>query len=279
MQNRGVKESQGEAAPATRGFSAELRGASLWDLVQIECLSRSRRTMQVVGEGGVGYLYFDRGRIVHASTAQSAGEAAALEILGWTNGSFQACERAWPPQATIQTPLEGLLLRAAQLRDEAGASNLVAFPGRSGAPSGEEAYEELKIGELEETGEAEMRSTNVDDLVGAPAAEANSQQRTGPAAARAENAGEFAVVMRLAPSGAIASSRGGSEQMAEAVAYVQRLLQLTGEMLGLGDFSAVECAFAEGRCLIFTDAASGETVALRPRGDASLQTLRERLGL
>ncbi len=263
---REMKESSSEPVPAMRGFSAQLRGASLWDLVQIECLSRSRRSMQVVGEGGVGYLYFDRGRIFHASTASAAGEAAALEILSWTNGSFQACERPWPEQPSIQTPLEALLLRAAQLRDEGGASNLVAFPGRGPAPA-DDPYEAL---EIEEQEGGEMRSTNMDDMLG--------PSKSDPKAVRGDAAADFAVVMRLGPTGAIVNSRGGTEEMAETVAYVQRLLLLTGEMLGLGEFSAAECAFAQGRCLIFADGPD-QTVALRPRPDANLQPLRERLGL
>ena len=83
-----------------RGFSAQLRGVGLWDLVQMECLARSRVVVRVVGEGGVGYLYFDRGRVMHAVTAHYAGERAALEILSWSNGSFQACDRAWPDRET-----------------------------------------------------------------------------------------------------------------------------------------------------------------------------------
>ncbi len=136
VQNRNINNNddrRAEAPPASRGFSAQLRGASLWDLVQIECLSRSRRSMQVVGEGGVGYLYFDRGRVVHATTAQAVGEAAALEILAWTNGSFQASDRPWPEQPSIQTALEGLLLRAAQLRDEAARVQPGGVPGRGPA--------------------------------------------------------------------------------------------------------------------------------------------------
>ena len=274
MQNRNINNNndrRAEAPPASRGFSAQLRGASLWDLVQIECLSRSRQSMQVVGEGGVGYLYFDRGRVVHATTAQAVGESAALEILAWTNGSFQASDRPWPEQPSIQMALEGLLLRAAQLRDEAAASNLVAFPGRTGGAPDDDTYEELEIAEEagEPEGEGPMRSSNIDDAI------------TGvkdPRAVRHEIAGDFTVVMRLAPTGAVISNRGGSEELAETVAYVQRLLQLTGEMLGLGEFSAMECTFVHGRCLIFTDNGD-ETVALRPRSDGNLQPLRERLGL
>ena len=51
------------------GFARKLAGVGLWDLVQMECLARSRLVVLVTGEGGVGYLYFDDGRVVHAVTA------------------------------------------------------------------------------------------------------------------------------------------------------------------------------------------------------------------
>ena len=62
----------------------------------MECLAGSHLVVLVTGEGGIGYLYFDHGQIVHAVTTDHIGEAAALEILGWTNGSFQPCNRPWP---------------------------------------------------------------------------------------------------------------------------------------------------------------------------------------
>ena len=137
------------------GFRAQISGASLWDLVQMECLSRSRQVVRVSGEGGVGYLYFAEGRVVHAVTSKLMGETAALEILGWTNGAFQPCERAWPAAFTIESSCEGLILRLAKRRDE-GAANLVAFPARGGAsgtggpaalPAGaaDDQFEEIEI--------------------------------------------------------------------------------------------------------------------------------------
>ena len=283
MQPRGKNEGSrgdGETAPVgsaaavvpPRGFSAQLRGASLWDLVQMECLARSHLSVQVVGEGGVGYLYFDRGHIVHATTSQRVGEAAALDILSWTNGSFQTCDRPWPEQGTIGTSHEGLILQAAQLRDESGASNLVAFPGRGASGGDDAAFEELELSEIEEEGEQEMRSPSMDEVATVP--------KTGPNGARAEVGvgGDFSVVMRLGQNGAVLSNRGGSEELAETVAYTHRLLQLTGELLGFEKFSAVECSFVEGRCIVFAEG-DGEIVALRPRPEASLQALRDRLGL
>ena len=300
-----------------RGFSAQLRGASLWDLIQMECLARSHRVVQVVGEGGVGYLYFDRGQIVHATTAQRTGEAAALEILDWTNGSFQSCERGWPTQATIRTSHEGLILQAAQLRDERSASNLVAFPARGAAGDDLDRYEELELSELDqeedeeedetaallakvareaaeargvrqarEEGAAEMRSPGNDEAALTPKPVANGNNgNNGKNGASSGNSGrselgpvgDFAVMMRLGPNGAVVSNRGGNEELAETVAYSHRLLQLTGELLGFDKFSAVECGFVEGRCIVFSD--GDEVVTLRPRPEVNLQTLRERLGL
>jgi hypothetical protein len=273
--------SPGSAAAVTvaaaRGFAAQLRGVSLWDLVQMECLARSRLTAQVVGDGGVGYLYFDGGHIVHASTALRVGESAALEILSWTNGSFQPCDRPWPEQRTIITSHEALILHAAQLRDESGATNLVAFPGRSAAASvgpaagpagyaGDETFEDIELTEIEEEGEGSMRTAITEE--GPPP----------PKPARPDNSGDFAVVLRLGATGAIISNRGGNDELAETIAYVQRLLELAGELLGLEPFAGLDCGFTEGRCIIFPDG-DGEVVALRPRPEANLQPLRERLGL
>jgi hypothetical protein len=281
-------------APPGRGFSAQLRGASLWDLIQMECLARSHRVVQVVGEGGVGYLYFDRGQVVHATTAQRTGEAAALEILDWTNGSFQSCERSWPAQATIRTSHEGLILQAAQLRDERRASNLVAFPARGAAGDDLDRYEELELSELDEEeeetvagaeaareareeGAAEMRSPGSDEAALTPKPVANGASSANGGRSELGPLGDFAVMMRLGPNGAVVSNRGGSEELAETIAYSHRLLQLTGELLGFDKFSAVECGFVDGRCIVFSD--GDEVVTLRPRPEVNLQTLRERLGL
>jgi hypothetical protein len=270
------------SAAGARGFSAQLRGVSLWDLVQMECLARSRLAVQVVGDGGVGYLYFDGGHIIHATTAVATGEAAALEILSWNNGSFQPSDRRWPERATIATSHEALILQAAQQRDEARGSNLVAFPARSGPPPSpiEEAFEELELIEVDEEGDGIMRSSNTGETLPA-AAESRGDRGDAiavAAAGRGESAGDFSVVLRLGANGAVIANRGGGEAAAETIAYAHRLVQLVGELLGLEPFSALECTFAEGRCIMFGEG-DGEIVALRPRPDANLQALRERLGL
>ena len=254
------------------GFSAQLRGVGLWDLVQMECLARSHAAVQVVGEGGVGYLYFDNGSIVHATTAVRSGEAAVLEILGWSNGTFQACERPWPETPTVTASHEALILEAAKRRDEAPASNLVAFPGRSGARAAsmqdglKDGPEQTKVADMSDEGEDAMGSTKMGETL------------RGPGAARAEPAGEFSTLLRLGSNGSVISNRGGDESFAQTIAYVHRLLQLTGDLLGLEPFGALEATFKEGRCIVFTEG-DGDVVALRPRPEAALGALRERLGL
>ena len=254
------------------GFHAQLEGASLWDLVQMECLARSHLIVEVTGEGGVGHLYFDAGRVVHATTARQRGEAAALEILGWTHGSVRASSRGWPAEVpTIDVAHESLLLRAAKRRDEASneASNLVTFPSRGHEAAAEGSFEEvdlLLIGEETEEAEAAMRNPNVEDT------------SIPPTPARPESSADFPVMLRLSASGAVLRNKGGTDRGAEATAYAHRLVQLTGELLGLEEFVALECTFTQGRCLIFTEG-DGDVVVLRPRPDLNLQALRERLGL
>jgi hypothetical protein len=263
------------------GFRAQLNGASLWDLVQMECQARSSLVVHVKGEGGTGFLYFAEGRIVHAATSNRSGESAALEILGWTNGSFQPCDRAWPVAPTIQIPCEALILNVAKRRDDdQRASNLVAFPLRGGpptpaisehAPSGgaDDLEDEIEFFELEEErmeGMIDMGSPNIE-----PPSLAVPLGRGEPTA-------EFPVVLRLGANGAVLKNKGGDEELAGVIAYAHRLVQLAGELLGLDEFVAMECTFAEGRCLVFREE-NGDTVALRPRPDASLQGLRDRLGL
>jgi hypothetical protein len=253
------------------GFRAQISGASLWDLVQMECLSRSRQVVRVSGEGGVGYLYFADGRVVHAVTSKLMGETAALEILGWTNGAFQPCERAWPAAFTIESSCEGLILRLAKRRDE-GAANLVAFPGRGGAGgpaalparADDEEFEEIEIVEAHQEGE--MRAPN------------NIDHPPAPAIGRSDIGAEFPVTLRLAPGGAVLTSKGADEELAGVVAYAHRLGQLAGELLGIDPFVAMECTFSEGRMLLFEEE-NGETVALRPRNESNLQPLRDKLGL
>ena len=116
-----------------------------------------------------------------------------------------------------------------------------------------------------------MRSSNMDEALPTPRlrrerAEPRWRATSRPCCASVRN-------------GAVVSNRGGSEELAETVAYAQRLVQLAGELLGLERVLGARVRRSrEGRCIIFTEG-DGEIVALRPRPEANLEPLREKLGL
>jgi hypothetical protein len=123
------------AVPGPPGFSAQLRNASLFDLIQFEASSRGRRVVRVTSDGRSALIYFEDGRIIHASAGRLHGEAAIRELLGWGKGTFARFDHfdgAWPKCETIGASTESVLLRAAQALDE-GAGNVVALPRREEA--------------------------------------------------------------------------------------------------------------------------------------------------
>ena len=95
---------------------------------------------------------------------------------------------------------------------------------------------------------------------------------------RGEGEVDYSVMVRLGPNGVVIKNSGGSEEVAEALAYANRLVQLVGELLGLDAFTAMECTFGDGRWITFIEK-NGDLVALRPKAEANLQALRGRLGL
>lgn len=110
------------------GFRAELTGVALADLVQLECAARSNRAFRVRSGNAVGYLYFAQGQIVHAATETAVGESAAVELLSWSDGTFEASALPLPATPTIRRGWQHLLMMAAQAQDEVRRRKLVTFP-------------------------------------------------------------------------------------------------------------------------------------------------------
>lgn len=126
-----ASKSPASAAPmAGTGFAARLQDASLWDLIQFECMRRSRRIVRVTSRGLLGYVFFRDGDVVHATTGRQTGEAALGEMLGWQDGVFETWTGSWPDRETITTPWQRVLLEVAQAKDESRAPKVLSFPGR-----------------------------------------------------------------------------------------------------------------------------------------------------
>lgn len=239
----------GSAAGRGSGFQAQIKGASLGDLVQMECLAGSRRAVRVTSGINAGFLYFRSGALVHATTRTLSGEAAALDMLSWNEGSFEPVEREWPSTDSITSSWQSILIRAAQIRDERQAPSVVALrpDGRSGRPPA--VTETLEIDAMPiEVGGHSLRSE------------------------------EFQFALRLDAAGSISFNHGASQDFADIAAYSCRLAELIGAHLGVERFMAVECTFKSGRCFIVLER-NGDVIALKPKASADAAAIRELLGL
>ena len=217
------------------GFRAELTGVSLADLVQLECAARSSRVFRVRSGNAVGYLYFSAGQIVHATTENAVGEAAAVELLSWSDGAFEASGLPMPQAPTIRRSWQHLLLMAAQAHDEVRRKKLVSFPKSHRAPAPVEA------------------------------------PRPEPRAATAHTA---SAVIRTNAGGS-STTNARDEHASSVGAYAARLADLIGEDLGVGTVAALEIELGSTRVFVQRDdggnvvgtavASDADAAALRER--------------
>lgn len=117
------------------GFRASLSGATLYDLIQIECTRRSQCCLEVVSGHRRGHLYFDHGQVIHAICDDAVGEEAVHRMLTWRTGSVDPVARPWPRHETIRASWQALLMTAAHTIDEtARATPSAAPPPVAGRP-------------------------------------------------------------------------------------------------------------------------------------------------
>jgi len=250
----------------THGFRANLT-ASLADLVQLECLARSTHVIRVKSNDDVGYLYFQNGQIVHAMSPNGVGESAALEILGWEDGSFEPCSAGWLSTATITMSWQSLLMRAATARDEAQRDRakgrtVLNFPReRSQAVTPMPEKPPLPLSTYPR-----------------PQALTTSQSPPSSQSTGAPSGGGIERAVRLEADGKVLSTRGETGELAAVTAYATRLGALIGDALGMEGLRAVECIAGSTRRLFYVEK-NGNLIGLEARTDVDLGPLRDKLGL
>lgn len=241
------------------GFRGSVHGASLADLVQMECLSGRERVMRVCSGSEVGYLFFRGGQIVHAVSRRGIGESAALEILRWNDGTFEPCSAGWPDRDSIGSSWQNLILLAAQHRDESGRHNLVAFPSARAA----------------------TRPSSSPPPSAPPAPPVSGSTRSDPGMSHESSTPMLAQVraaVRVDPAGNLVSSKGDARELGQIAAYAARLAELVGDGLGMQGLVSVEVTQQRSRTFIYREK-TGNTFALSAAPDADLSQVRERLGL
>jgi hypothetical protein len=184
------------------GLVSALRQASISPVTAV---------LRVDVPGNVGYLFFLKGEVVHASTLELEGEPAFTDILGWTDASLAWCERRWPSQRTIQrswTELQTLIEA-----DALTTGNRDAAPASAQAP---------------ETAESPPVQLHLPTALGLERALANT---------------EFKNALRLSNAGHVKDSRGSSAHLKSILRSSLTLGASFGECLGLGPLIAAEASW------------------------------------
>lgn len=101
-----------------QGFAGAIRSIQLTDLIQLVCLSSSSLVIRVESSQGNGTIHVKSGRVCHAEQGDIHGEKALMEMLQWNNGRFETFPLSPESCASIDKPLEHLLLESMRRRDE-----------------------------------------------------------------------------------------------------------------------------------------------------------------
>lgn len=104
------------------GFRGVLRRVGLIDIIQMECLGRSSSLLAIASPTVSGRIYIQDGFIIHAECGELKGEPAFKQLIALASGDFKLNPFVDPPEKTIEGSWEGLLMDAAQARDEAAES-------------------------------------------------------------------------------------------------------------------------------------------------------------
>lgn len=105
-------------------LAGDLKEFSLPDFLQIQSTTNRTAAIKVMAPDGVGVIYLESGRPVHARFVDLEGERAVLALLGVRSGYFEAAPEATTSERTIKEPLSRLLLDFAALE----AAGLVPRP-------------------------------------------------------------------------------------------------------------------------------------------------------
>ncbi len=125
-------------APALEG---RLNAISLFDLAQFLMLNRKTGTLTLRSGARSAYFTFRDGRILNAlDDALRDGEKVVLQAVQWTDGTFEFQPGPVPPDQTIHTSTENLLLEAARQLDEMNAGAAMEAEGDEAAQSHEEMF-------------------------------------------------------------------------------------------------------------------------------------------
>ena len=119
-------------APQTVGFSGAISVQTLPDIVQLYVLSSATGMLLVRNRHGDGLLYFAQGSILHAATSRRVGDEAFYEIMMWSGGEFSMQVGVQPPERTVTSNWQELLMESVRRVDESRRADDTARQSRTG---------------------------------------------------------------------------------------------------------------------------------------------------
>ena len=97
---------------AREGLVGKIEEFSLPDIIQILSLGLKTAKVEIEGDQGIGMLYMESGRIVHASVGNLRGPQAFLELVSWKTGQFCIKHGQVTDDINVTTGTKNLLFEA-----------------------------------------------------------------------------------------------------------------------------------------------------------------------
>jgi hypothetical protein len=210
----------------------------LTDLVRMQSLIEASGVFLVVSGERSGMLHFSHGQLFHAETRDQRGDAAAFEILAWTEGEFIRSERPPASNATVVATLDTLLATALGRTGMSPAARSMASTGvrwRGETRASEAAPADAGV-ERSPSSTRDLRAAATPGTAAVPAPRRPSKLPEGRAIASA----------LVSPLGDLLEGHGpGADALATRVAYVSRLSDVIGQAMGSGETRALRARYAD----------------------------------
>ena len=221
--------------------------------VQAACTSGYTGVVRVTVVGDIGYWYFRRGTIIHATTLDLAGEEAALRMLAWQAGQWEQCSRPWPLEQSIFVSWVELYQRAGEQQRAAAARE--AAPPESVTPPRRAAPWPF-----------------------APARTSKPPRSEPPvlSASQVESLASLATdFVALEPGGRAHTARGDSESLTELTSYALQQCDRIAALFGGGRCQVLEVGYRTHTLLVACSATS--TLGLTVPWDGDLERVKVKL--
>lgn len=115
------------------GFTGALRQVGLPEVIQMECNGRHSSILEIRNNDVRGQIFIEAGVITHAAVGPLTGEQAFYRLLSLRGGEFSVKGFKPPPQRTIESRWEFLLMDAARASDE--ETGMIKKPVAPAAPA------------------------------------------------------------------------------------------------------------------------------------------------